>query len=202
MDNSTIMILVVAAVVIVAVAVAVWLYMQKRRTTRLRSRFGPEYNRTVHTEGSNRQAERVLEEREKRIKQIEVKPLSDQEREKFAQAWEQEQAHFVDQPREAVNNADRLVTEVMEARGYPMGDFDQRAADVSVDHPVVVENYRIAHNIAVRNRKEPVSTETLREAMIHYRALFADLLHDGGMRPIRDVVVPSQNTARAREAGR
>jgi FtsZ-interacting cell division protein ZipA len=202
MDNSTILILVVAAVVIVAVAVAVWLYLQKQRTRRLRSRFGPEYNRTVRTEGSNKQAERVLEEREKRIEQLEVKPLSDRERERFAQAWEQEQAHFVDQPREALNNADRLLTEVMKARGYPMGDFDQRAADVSVDHPIVVENYRIAHNIAVRDRKEPVSTETLREAMIHYRALFADLLHDGGMRPIRDVVVPGQNTARAREAGR
>jgi hypothetical protein len=202
MDNSSIVILVVAAIAILAVAVAVWFYMQKQRTRKLRSRFGPEYNRTVRTEGSEKHAERILEEREKRIEQIEVKPLSDQERERFALAWEQEQAHFVDQPREAVNNADRLVTEVMKARGYPMGDFDQRAADVSVDHPVVVENYRIAHNIAVRDRKEPASTETLREAMIHYRALFADLLHDGGLRPIRDVVVPRENNARARGAGR
>ena len=202
MDNSMIMILIVAAVVILAVAIALWVYMQKQRTKRLRSRFGPEYNRTVRTEGSNKDAERILEAREKRIQQIEVKPLSDRERESFAQAWEQEQAHFVDQPREAVNNADRLVTEVMKARGYPMGDFDQRAADVSVGHPVVVENYRIAHYIALRDRKEPVSTETLREAMIHYRTLFADLLHDGGMQPIRDVLPRRESAARAREAGR
>ena len=202
MDNSMIMILIVAAVVILAVAIALWLYMQKQRTKRLRSRFGPEYNRTVRTAGSNKHAERVLEAREKRIQQIEVKPLSDGERDRFARAWEQEQAHFVDQPRDAVNNADRLVIEVMRARGYPMGDFDQRAADVSVDHPVVVENYRIAHDIAVRDRKEPVSTETLREAMIHYRTLFADLLHDGGMQPIREVLPRRESAARAREAGR
>jgi hypothetical protein len=204
MDSSTILILLVAAIVFVAVAVAVagWVYMQKQRSKRLRSKFGPEYERTVRTEGNARQAERVLAEREKRIERIEVKPLSNEEREKFAHAWEKEQAHFVDQPREAVDNADRLVAEVMKARGYPMGDFEQRAADVSVDHPVVVENYRVAHNIAVADRKEPASTEALREAMIHYRALFADLLHDGGMQPVRNLVGTRENNVRVREVGR
>jgi len=202
MDSSTITLLVVAAVVIVAVAAVAWIYMQKQRTKRLRSRFGPEYDRTVRTEGDSRHAERVLEQREKRIEHFEVKPLSEEQRQKFAQAWQQEQARFVDQPRVAVKNANRLVTEVMKARGYPMGDFEQRAADVSVDHPVVVENYRVAHSIAVRDSSENVGTEALREAMIHYRSLFADLLHDGGTQPVREGTTEPEKKARAKEAGR
>lgn len=202
MDISTITVLVVAAVVILAIAAAAWIYMQRRRTERLRSRFGPEYDRTVRAEGDVRHAERVLEKREKHVEHFEVKPLSNEQRQDFARAWEQEQARFVDQPREAVKNANRLVTEVMKARGYPMGNFEQRAADVSVDHPVVVENYRVAHSIAVRDSSENVGTEALREAMIHYRALFADLLHDGGTRPVREVTAEHENKARAKEAGR
>jgi FtsZ-interacting cell division protein ZipA len=202
MDNLTVTLLVVGVVVIVAIVVAAWIYMQRRRTTRLRSRFGPEYDRTVRAEGDSRHAERVLEKREKRIESFELKPLSDEQRKNYARAWQQEQARFVDQPREAVKNANRLVTEVMKARGYPMGDFEQRAADVSVDHPVVVENYRVAHSIAVRDSSENVGTEALREAMIHYRALFADLLHDGGTRPVREVAAEPESKSRAKEAGR
>jgi len=200
--NTSMIAMLVVAVVVVLVGVALWIYMQGRRTKELRSRFGPEYDRTVRAEGNSKQAERVLAEREKRTKHFELKPLSDEERRHFAQAWEEQQAYFVDQPREAVRNADKLVTEVMRVRGYPMVDFEQRAADVSVDHPVVVENYRVAHKIAVEDSNQPATTEALREAMIHYRALFADLLHDGGKFPVRDVLPGNHNMAQAREAGR
>lgn len=202
MDTSMVVALVIGLVVILAIAAAAWFYTQKQRTQQLRSKFGPEYDRTIRSEGDARHAERVLQERQKRIDRIQIRPLSEEERDRFARAWEQEQANFVDQPRQAVRNADRLVKEVMQTRGYPMGDFEQRAADVSVDHPVVVENYRVAHLIAQRDEQENVGTEELREAMIHYRALFADLLHDGGTRPIRQVLPENGNRARAKEAGR
>jgi len=192
----------VVAFVIVLIAVAAWIFMQKRRTNALRSKFGPEYDRAVRAEGTSKQAERVLAERQKRIQQFEIKPLSETDRRKFGQAWEQQQAYFVDQPREAVRNADKLLTEVMKVRGYPVADFEQRAADVSVDHPVVVENYRVAHRIAVEDSEHPATTEQLREAMIHYRALFADLLHDGGNYPVSDVLPQNQGAVRAREARR
>ena len=187
MGSTTIFAIVVAVVVILAIAAIVWMYLQKQRTQKLRDRFGPEYRR-------------VLAERERRIDKLELKPLSPDSQHRFADRWQQEQARFVDSPREAVKNADRLVAEVMTERGYPMGDFEQRAADVSVDHPVGVENYRVAHAIAVRDRDHAVSTEELREAMIHYRALFADLLHDGGKTPVRQVV--PEERRRARSAGR
>jgi hypothetical protein len=187
MDNTTILAIVVAIVVLLALAAIVWFILKKQRTQKLRDRFGPEYRRVVRDEGNARKAERVLEEREKRIDRLELKPLTPESQRRFADAWQQEQARFVDSPREALKNADRLIAEVMSERGYPMGDFEQRAADVSVDHPVVVENYRVAHTIAVRDRNKAVSTEELREAMIHYRALFSDLLHDGGKTPVRDV---------------
>jgi hypothetical protein len=202
MDTSMVIALVIAVVVVLAIAAAVWLYTQKQRTQRLRAKFGPEYDRAIRSEGDARHAERVLQERQKRIERIEIRPLRPEERDRFARAWEQEQARFVDQPSEAVRNADRLVKEVMQTRGYPMGDFEQRASDVSVDHPVVVENYRVAHRIAQQAEQENVGTEELREALIHYRALFADLLHDGGTRPVREVILENGNRARAREAGR
>ena len=201
MDTWIVITLLIALVTVVALT-AIWFYMRKQRTQRLRSKFGPEYDRAIRSEGDARHAERVLQERQKRVERIEIRTLSPEERDRFARAWEQEQANFVDQPREAVRNADRLVKEVMQTRGYPVGDFEQRAADVSVDHPVVVENYRVAHRIAQGAEQENVGTEELREAMIHYRALFADLLHDGGMRPVRDVVVENGHRVRAKEAGR
>jgi hypothetical protein len=199
MDTSTSIILVLAVVVILAIAAAVWFYMQKQQTSRLRSKFGPEYNRAIRSEGDAKHAEEVLQERQKRVEKLNIKILSASEREDFAQAWEQEQARFVDEPSTAVDNADRLVQRVMKARGYPVSDFEQRVADVSVDHPVVVENYRVAHDIAARGQNEQVSTEELREAMIHYRALFADLLH-GGVQPARQVM--RDDNARAKGAVR
>ena len=188
------------AIAIIALAVGAWLYLRAHRRQQLQARFGPEYQRAVRAEGNLSAAERSLSERQRRVERLDIKPLSAQQRERFAKAWENEQAHFVDEPRAAIDAADRLVADVMNARGYPVGDFEQRASDVSVDHPVVVENYRIAHDIAVRDRHEELGTEQLRQAMIHYRALFADLLHDGGIHPIRDVRTDAGRLAR--EAGR
>src|SRR5215470_7234575 len=179
--------IVLIAIVIIGLIVGVWLAIKAKRTKELRSRFGPEYQRAVRSQGDAGAAEKVLHQREQRVSRLKIVPLDDDQRSRFADKWEREQAHFVDQPREAVEAADRLVAEVMRARGYPVSDFEQRVADVSVDHPVVVENYRVAHDIAVRDSNEQVSTEELRNAMLHYRALFADLLHDGGKYPIRDV---------------
>jgi FtsZ-interacting cell division protein ZipA len=192
--------IVLVAIVIIALIVAVWLIMKTRRTRELQSRFGPEYQRTVRSEGDARAAEKVLHQREERVARLNIVPLDEEQRSRFAVKWENEQAHFVDEPRRAVEAADRLVADVMRARGYPVSDFEQRVADVSVDHPVVVENYRAAHNIAIRDSHEPVSTEELRNAMIHYRALFADLLHDGGKYPVRDV--RNDNSRLVRGAGR
>jgi hypothetical protein len=143
-----------------------------------------------------------LQERQKRVAKLNIKPLTDNQRTEFADAWEHAQAQFVDDPEAAVANADVLVQEVMSLRGYPVTDFEQRVADVSVDHPAVVQNYRIAHDIAVRHEGEGVAIEKLREAMIHYRALFADLLHDGGLQPVRQVVredreIPPERLRRA-----
>lgn len=200
MDATTVIILVLAVVIIAAIAVAVWFYLQKQRTSHLRAKFGPEYSRAVRAEGDTKHAEQVLEQRQQRVNKLNITALSAGQRNEFAQAWEKEQARFVDDPSNAVNNADRLVRRVMETRGYPVSDFEQRVADISVDHPVVVENYRVAHAVAARTRDQQVSTEELRTAMIHYRALFADLLKDGGGRPVSDVM-RADNT-RARSAGR
>lgn len=176
MDNTTIIIVFAALVAIAAIASASWIYLRKKQTERLRSRFGPEYDRLAEVEGDRGRAEKTLHEREKRVKRLNLVPLSHEDRDRFAVAWRQEQAGFVDDPRAAVANADRLVTEVMKARGYPMGDFEQQAADISVDHSLVVRNYRIAHDVALRDVGGETSTEDLRTALLHYRMLFEDLL--------------------------
>jgi hypothetical protein len=176
-----------AVAVLVAIIASIWLYTRSRRTKELRSKFGPEYRRVARAEGDAAQAENILLEREKRVKKLEIKPLSDAQRNQFADEWEHAQAEFVDDPTAAVTHADTLVQEVMNVRGYPVADFEQRVADVSVDHPAVAQNYRLAHDIAIRNEQNDVGMEKLREAMLHYRALFADLLHDGGLQPVRQV---------------
>jgi hypothetical protein len=176
MENTTIIIVVAVLVAVAAIAAAGWVYLQKKQTVRLRSRFGSEYDRLAADEGGRGRAEKTLHEREKRVEKLNLVALSTADRDRFAGAWRLEQAGFVDDPRAAVANADRLVTEVMKARGYPMGDFEQRAADISVDHGPVVKNYRIAHDIALRDRGGETSTEELRTALLHYRMLFEDLL--------------------------
>lgn len=173
--------------VIITLITIIWLSISSRRTKELKSRFGPEYRRVARTEGSMSQAEHVLLQREKRVQKLDIKPLSEGQKNEFADAWEHAQAEFVDDPTAAVTHADVLVQEVMNVRGYPVSDFDQRVADVSVDHPAVAQNYRLAHEIAKQNESGEVGMEKLREAMLHYRALFADLLHDGGLSPVRQV---------------
>jgi hypothetical protein len=169
--------IVIAALVIVIIAVVAWLYVRKRRTTTagLREKFGPEYDRAVLTHGSK--AEEKLTDRAKRIEKLNIRDLDPMEHERFSKQWQSVQSRFVDSPKGAVAEADDLVSSVMKVRGYPVSDFDQRAADISVDHPRVVENYRSAHAIALRVGKDAATTEDLRTAMIHYRSLFEELVH-------------------------
>jgi hypothetical protein len=173
--------------VVIATIALVWMAVRNSRTKQLKSRFGPEYRRVARAEGGAAEAESILLAREKRVKKLDIKPLTEAQRNEFADIWEHAQAEFVDDPVAAVTHADVLVQEVMSVRGYPVADFEQRVADVSVDHPAVVQNYRLAHEIAEHNDNEDVGMEKLREAMLHYRALFADLLHDGGLNPVRQV---------------
>jgi hypothetical protein len=170
--------IVLVGAVILIIAVVVWLYARKRKSTTadLRQRFGPEYERAVLTHGSERKAEAKLADREKRVEKLNIRDLDSMERERFSKRWEAVQSRFVDSPKGAVAEADDLVSSVMKARGYPLSDFDQRADDISVDHPRVMENYRSAHEIALRVGKEQASTEELRTAMIHYRGLFEELV--------------------------
>lgn len=163
------------SVLVLLVGVGGWAYVEARRR-RLRRQFGPEYQRAVQEIGSRRRAEKVLEMRRRRVERFQIRPLSDNDRNRFAEAWRRQQARFVDDPGAAVNEADRLVAEVMASRGYPMSDFDQRAADISVHYPRFVEKYRTAHEMARRHEGGLATTEDLREAMVHYRALFEELL--------------------------
>ena len=168
-----------AVAVILTVAVLAWLYVQRRRTSTtaaMRQRFGPEYERAVGEQGSERRAEAQLAAREKRVEQLKIHDLAPAKRELFAGQWQVLQSRFVDDPKGAVTEADALVSTLMQARGYPVADFNQRAADISVDHPRVVANYRSAHEIAVRLGKGEANTEDLRTAMIHYRSLFEELV--------------------------
>lgn len=174
MDQTLLILLVVMAVVVVAGV----LLFQRRRSEHLRSRFGPEYEHAVDETGSRRKAEAELAKREKRVEKLTIVPLEPAARKDFVERWTAVQARFVDDPPRAVTYADALLGEVMSARGYPMGDFDRRAGDISVDHPAVVEHYRAGHDIAVRHNRGEAGTEDLRQAMIHYRALFEELVEE------------------------
>jgi hypothetical protein len=185
MDNPVVIVLVIALVA--AIGAAVWLYMRNRQTAGLQDRFGPEYDRALSQNHDQHQAERELKEREERVDRLNIRALDREERDQFAERWRSTQAQFVDDPAGATDEADRLVGEVMSARGYPVGDFEQRAADVSVKHPRVVEHYRAAHEIALRNASGNADTEQLRQALVHFRALFEDLL---------EVETPAQTEAR------
>jgi hypothetical protein len=167
-----------AILIIAILAVAFGLvFFIRTRTKNLKSKFGPEYERAVREQGSTFKAERELENRTKRIEKLSIHSLSPEQSSQFAAEWRSTQEKFVDDPRGAVAAADNLVHRTMKARGYPIaGEFDDRVADLSVDHPFVVENYRAAHEIAARDMRNPASTEDLRLAMKHYRALFEDLL--------------------------
>src|SRR5918995_2933616 len=161
---------------LVVIALAAWAAMRQRRSQRLRERYGPEYKRTLEERGGRREAEAELERREEKRRRLEIVPLAPEVRDRYVASWREVQARFVDDPSGALADADSLVERVMRDRGYPMDDFDQRAADISVDHPEVVENYRAGHALYVANERGDSTTEDLRQAVIHYRALFGELL--------------------------
>ncbi|HYD75868.1 hypothetical protein [Ramlibacter sp.] len=175
--------LILALVILALVAVALFFQQRQSRTHRLQRDFGPEYGRAVRAMGSRDKAEAELLARRKRVQQFKLVPLSPEDAHRFTQAWRALQARFVDSPRGVLGEADALVRELMDKRGYPAGDdFERRAADISVHHPGVVEHYRAAHELTERERSGEVDTEGMRQAVIHYRALFADLLQTQGPR--------------------
>lgn len=173
MDTTTLIIL---FSVILIVGIAAVILLRKRKTARLNTRFGPEYARTVEESGGRRKGEAELQEREKRVEGFAIRPLTPSDRERYIASWRAVQAEFVDDPKGSITQADHLLGDVMSTRGYSLSDFEQRSADISVDHPLVVENYRAAHEIAVRHARGEATTEDLRQAMIHYRTLFDELV--------------------------
>jgi hypothetical protein len=179
MDNPNTTTLIIIAVIVIVVVLAAIVLFQRRRSEQLRSRFGPEYQRAVEETGDRRKAESELQERAKRVEKLDIRPLTLAQRQQFTDEWQRVQAKFVDDPERSIDQADRLLQDVMTARGYPVQDFDQVAADISVDHPTVVQNYRAGHEIAVRHSHGKGDTEDLRKAMIHYRELFAELVTEG-----------------------
>ncbi len=176
MDDPKVVAVIIVA--IIAVLVIVWAVARNRRTAKLRRTFGPEYDRTVRETGPQK-AEAVLLEREKRVEKFPIRELGAEERERFITEWRAVQLRFVDDPSSAVRQADLLVERLMQARGYPVTDFEQRAADISVAHASVVDNYRAAHQIALRYRQGQATTEDMRNAIIYYRSLFDELLQIG-----------------------
>lgn len=177
---------VIAIVALVVIGVLVWFAMNKQRSGQLREVFGPEYDRAVEESEDRKAAESELLERRKRVEEFDIRPLDPAERTRFASRWIAVQSRFVDDPKSALGEADELVTEVMSERGYPMNDFDQRAADVSVDHPRVVEDYRAAHGISERVGSDDATTEDMRQALVHYRALFSELLEEGETSDVKE----------------
>jgi hypothetical protein len=163
---------------VAVLAALAWNAVATRRRKRLQERFGSEYDHTVADAPSRREAESELSEREKRREELEIRPLEPEARDRYAEQWRGAQERFVDDPAEAVGEADRLIQQVMRERGYPVDDFEQRAADLSVDHPEVISNYRAGHGISIANERGKASTEDLRTAMVHYRELFTELLEE------------------------
>jgi hypothetical protein len=166
----------IAIAAVVVIGLAAWAFVQSRRSRQLRDTFGPEYDRTVADAPSKREAEAELRSREERHEEFDIRPLDQTSRDRYLRAWESTQARFVDDPHDAIIEADSLIQDVMRERGYPVENFDQRAADLSVDHADVVENYRGAHGIARQAGAGDADTEELRRAMVHYRSLFEALL--------------------------
>jgi hypothetical protein len=196
MDASLV---VVILVVLVLLALLAFFAGRQRRSRKLQDTFGPEYDRTVAQARDRRTAEAELRERTERRQKFEIVPLEPEARARYIEAWRNTQAQFVDEPVEATREADRLITSVMRDRGYPIDEFDQRAADLSVDHPQVVDDYRAAHAIALANDRSEATTEDLRQALVHYRSLFEELLED---RPAGGQGAGRQPEARRTDDGR
>ncbi len=175
--SATELILIGALVVVIVLGIVAFFALRKRRTGKLRTKFGDaEYARALAKDGNRRDAEAGLDDRTQRVEALNVRPLAPADRTRFMETWQKVQSRFVDGPAGAVAEADQLLGDVMSARGYPVSNFEQRAADISVGHPVVLENYRTAHDIALRQTQGKATTEELRQAMIHFRTLFEDLL--------------------------
>jgi len=175
------LVVVIGVILIGVVGIAAAMFLGKRKTERLRTRFGPEYARAVEESGGRRKAEVGLEQREKRVEGFAIRPLAASDRERYLVSWRKVQAEFVDDPKKSVTLAEQLLGDVMSTRGYSVSEFEQRSADISVDHPLVVQNYRAAHEIATRHASGQATTEDLRQAMIHYRTLFDDLVGEPEM---------------------
>ena len=171
---------IVAIVVVILIAIAIWFTLRKRRTDALRDKFGDEYDRTVEERGNRTRAEDALEEREKRVKELDIRPLTHEEHDRFSSEWHETKTLFVDSPAEAVLRADRTLANMMSTRGFPMGDFDRRYEDLTVDHPKVARHYREGHALTERHNRGEASTEDLRQAIKHYEQLFEELGRDAG----------------------
>jgi hypothetical protein len=169
----------IAIAVIAACVAAVWVVWSRRRSEMLRRQFGPEYERAVAERHSRRGGENELMARRRRRAHLDIRPLNPESQARHREAWRAVQSRFVDEPHEAIHDADLLVSTVMTERGYPMENFERNSEDISVDHPTVVQNYRAAHGITLADEHGGASTEDLREGMVHYRALFDELLDDG-----------------------
>jgi len=174
--DTTYFIIAVVLVVVIIAAILAPVFARRRRSERLHDQFGPEYDHTVQTMGGKKKAHAELDERQKHVDALDIRPLSVSERERYLADWAAVQSKFVDEPGQAIVDADRLIIEVMQIRAYPVSDFEQRAADISVSYPALVTNYRAAREIAIRNEQHQADTEELRQAMIYYRSLFDELL--------------------------
>jgi len=176
-STAQIVVAIITVAIVLAAGIGILYSMRKRRTNKLRAQFGTtEYARAVKEGGSQRKAEAALDKRAERVAALHIRPLAPGDRTRFVDSWARVKARFVDGPGSAVTDADQLLGDVMSVRGYPVSDFEQRSADISVDHPLVLENYRAAHRSAVRQAQGQASTEELRQAMIHYRTLFEELV--------------------------
>jgi hypothetical protein len=194
MTSTQIVLILVGVLVVLALAAAAW-YVVRRQS--LRKRFGPEYDRIVAERDSRPAAERELRERERRHSELELRPLSAESRATYAAAWEEVQVRFVDSPGEALSAGDELVTRLVAERGYPTGDYDEQLAQLSVEHARTLGHYRDAHDIHLRHQRGEASTEELRQALVHFRALFADLLGDDPLHRPDTAPDPTPDTARA-----
>jgi hypothetical protein len=196
MDSQTLMIVAITVVICALIGVGAWIALDRARSRRLREHFGPEYDHVLQRMQNRNLAEAELQSREERVKKFRIVPLSSQDRAHYRETWVAVQNRFVDDPQGAVKEGHGQIFEVMEKRGYPVTNFEQAAADLSVEYPDVVENYRGASAIAARNRKGEASTEELRQALVHYRALFNELLE--GSQPSIEKAKPLQSRSRPR----
>lgn len=196
MDTQTLIIVAATVAVCALIGTAVWFAVEKARSRRLRAHFGPEYDRVVQQTHNRNVAEAELENREKRVRTYRIVPLSTQDRANYREAWAAVQNRFVDDPQDAVKEGHGLIFEVMDKRGYPVTNFEQAAADLSVDYPTVVSNYRAATAIASRNRKGEATTEDLRQALVHYRALFQELLETPATNVVHAQTEPGRRGSR------